>query len=262
MRLPPLQRAFASYLLNGDAEIRAAVRPSSKADVDALLGVYRNGYSARLVEVLGTDFPGVKALTGETEFETLARAYVAGHPSRGFSVRSLGSAFADFLRLTPPYCGQPALADMAAFETALADAFDAADAEPIRTEHLGSVPPPAWPTLTFRFHPSVRVQSLRTHAPEAWSAQNEGRAPQEPSPHPGDWLVWRQVLAVKYRPLDADESAALRSALAGANFSAVCETLAEHGPEEAAAFRAAGLVRAWIEAGLVTAIDHEGRLSA
>lgn len=262
MRLPPLQRAFASYLLNGDPEIRAVVRPSSKADVDILLGVYRNGYWARLVEVLGTDFPGVKALTGETGFEKLARAYVAAHPSRGFSVRSLGSAFAGFVRRTPPYSERPALADMAAFEAALADAFDAADAEPIRTEHLGSVPPPAWPTLTFQFHPSVRVLSLRTPAPEAWSAQNEGRAPQEPSPHPGDWLVWRQALAVKYRPLDADESAGLGSALSGADFSVVCESLAQHGPEEAAAFRAAGLVRAWIEAGLVTAIDHEGRLSA
>jgi hypothetical protein len=261
MRLPPLQRAFAGYLLAGEAAIRAAVRPSSKADIDTLLGVYRHGYSARLVEVLGNDFPGVRALTGETEFEKLARAYLAAHPSRGFSVRSFGNALAEFLRATPPHSERPALADMAAFEMALADAFDAADAEPTGTEHLARVPPPAWPSLSFHFHPSVRLLSLRTQAPEAWSARKEGRPCIEPALSEGDWLIWRQALEVKYRRLDRDESAALQAAMTGEDFSSLCEVLVEHGSEEQVAFRAAGIVRVWIEAGLIAGIDHQGHLS-
>jgi hypothetical protein len=261
MRLHPLQRAFAGYLLDGTDEIRTAVRPSSKADVDTLLGVYRHGYSARLVEVLGNDFPGVKALAGVEEFEKLARVYVAAHPSRGFSVRSFGDALAEFLRQSPPYSERPALADMAAFEAALADAFDAADAEPMGPEHLASLPPPAWPTLTFAFHPSVRRLGLRTAAPAAWSTQNAGELPEEPATQAGDWLVWRQGLDVKYRRLDPDEAAALQAAMAGEDFSAICEALAEHGPEEEAAFRAAGLIRLWLEAGLVTGTSHQGQLS-
>jgi hypothetical protein len=262
MRLDPLQRAFAGYLLDGTDEIRAAVRPSSKADIDTLLGVYRHGYAARLVEVLGNDFPGVKALLGEAEFETMARAYVAAHPSRGFSVRSLGNALAEFLRQAAPYPGRPALGDMAEFELALANAFDAADAEPITTELLAQVGPPAWPSLKFQFHRSVRRVSLATAVPPAWSAQDRGSRPEEPAAQPGDWLVWRQGLEVKFRPAEPDESHALANALTGMDVSAICEALAEHGAEDQAPFRAAGLIRAWIEAGLVIGLEHQGPQSA
>ena len=261
MRLPPLQRAFAGYLLAGEPAIRAAVRPSSRADIDTLLGVYRHGYSARLIEVLGNDYRAVKALLGEAEFDRLARAYLAAHPSRGFSVRSFGNALPEFLRETPSYAERPALAEMAEFEAALADAFDATDAEPIRTEHLASVPSAAWPSLSFHFHPSIRLLSLRTQAPEAWSAQKEGRPCAEPAMGDADWLIWRQALEVKYRRLDPDESAALQVAIAGEDFSALCEVLLEHGSEDRAAFRAAGLIRVWIEAGLIAGIDHQGHLS-
>jgi hypothetical protein len=261
MRLPALQRAFASYLMQGEPALRWAVRPSSKADIDTLLGVYRHGYSARLVEVLGNDFPAVKALLGEAEFDRMARAYLAAHPSRGFSVRSFGDALAEFLRETPSYAERPALADMAAFEGALADAFDAADAEPIGIEDLARMPAPAWPSLTFQFHPSARLLSLRTQAPEAWSEQNEGRPSTDPAAREGHWLVWRQALEVKYRRLDQDESAALRAAIEGDDFSALCEVLLEQGSEDQAPFRAAGLIRVWIEAGLIAGIDHQGHLS-
>jgi hypothetical protein len=191
----------------------------------------------------------------------MGRAYLAAHPSRGFSVRSFGHALAEFLRRASPWSERPALADMAMFEAALADAFDAADAEPIAIDDLMHLPPPAWPTLTLHFHPSARLLTLRTRAPEAWAAQNDGRAFEEPPLRPGDWLVWRQGLDLKYRSLDADETAALRSAVAGEDFSALCEALAEHGPEDRAAFRAAGLTRLWIEAGLIAGMHHQGRLS-
>src|SRR5262245_55679242 len=260
-RLDPLQHAFADYLLSGAATIRKSVRPSSKADIDTLLGVYRHAYSARLVEALGNDFPGLKALAGPEAFDALARAYIASHPSRGFSVRTLGLSLADFLSVTSPYAARPALADMAGFEWAMAHAFDAADAEPIRIEHMAAVPPPAWPSLTLEFHPSIGRISLRTAAPMAWVAQNSGEAPSEPDQDPRDWLLWRQGLDVKFRPLEPDESAALAAAVAGGDFSTLCEILAEHGSEDEAAFRAAGLIRAWIESGLIVGIAHEGAVS-
>jgi hypothetical protein len=150
---------------------------------------------------------------------------------------------------------------MAAFEWAMAHAFDAADAEPIRIEHMAAVPLPAWSSLTLEFHPSVLRISLRTAAPVAWAAQNSGETPAQPGSDPRDWLLWRQDLDVKFRSLDQDESAALATAMTGGDFSALCENLAEHGPEDQAAYRAAGLIRAWIEAGLIVGIAHQGAVS-
>jgi hypothetical protein len=261
MRLDPLQRAFAHYILEGSGEIRTIVRPSAKADIDTLLGIYRHGYSARLVEVLGHDFPALKALVGAEAFDALASAYIARHPSRGFSVRTVGAALASFLAETPPYAARPALSDMAAFEAAMADAFDAADAAAIGIQRMAALPAPAWPTLHFRFHPSARRLSLRTDAPGFWAAWNAGKEPSLSVERPGDWLVWRQDLEVKYRALAADESAALGCAMSGEDFSTLCEILARHGPEAEAAYRAAGLVRVWVEAGLVADVSHDEPLS-
>jgi hypothetical protein len=49
--------------------------------------------------------------------------------------------------------------------------------------------------------------------------------------------------------------------MAGEDFSSLCEILVEHGSEDQAAYRAAGLIRVWIEAGLIAGIDHQGHLS-
>ena len=160
----PAPACLLGLFLTGSEEIRDDIRPSARADLGVLLDVYRNAYSARLVEVLANDFPGLKALVGEAEFEWLARAYIAVHPSRGFSVRTVGERLTEFLAGTDPWARRPALADMAAFEWALAGAFDAGDAEPVRIEDLAAIPPAAWAGLIFAFHPSVRRLRLATRS--------------------------------------------------------------------------------------------------
>jgi Putative DNA-binding domain len=260
-RLRPLQREFADYILGGGETVRRHVRPSSRADIDTLLDVYRHAYAARLVEILGNDFPALKALAGDAAFADLARVYIAGHPSQGFSVRTAGNRLASFLAGASPWNRHPELADMAAFEWALAHAFDAADAEPIAFARMAAIPAAAWPNLVLVFHPSVIRVALRTSVPDAWRAHGSGEVPSEPQPQEGEWLVWRAGLDPRFRPLDEDEAAALDIAMCGGDFASLCATLAERGPEDRTAFRAAGLVRAWIDAGLIVDLTHGGALS-
>ena len=103
---------------------QAAVRDTQKADRITLLDVYRDGYALRLIEVLTTDYPGLMAMAGPADFDHMARAYIAAHPSRHPSVRWFGKDVADFLSRTPPYSRTPAAAEMARFEWALGEAFD------------------------------------------------------------------------------------------------------------------------------------------
>ena len=78
------------------------VRDTSKADRVTLLDVYRDGYALRLIEVLTIDYPGVLAMAGPADFDHMARAYIAAHPSHHPSVRWFGKGLADFLAATPP----------------------------------------------------------------------------------------------------------------------------------------------------------------
>ncbi|QQS12383.1 MAG: putative DNA-binding domain-containing protein [Rhodospirillales bacterium] len=306
-----LQQEFRGWMLEGAPELRGRVLDTAKADRDLLLAVYRDGYALRLIEALTTDYPGVLAMAGPADFDVLARAYIAARPSTDPSVRWFGRHLADFLAATPPFDGSPAAADMARFEWALGEAFDAADSTPLTFDDLAALPAEAWETLRLGFAPSLRRLTLRHEAPRAW-ARREAVAPGDldvPANPPGedgapvavDWLVWRATAdaETQYRSMAADEAWALDAARDGADFAALCDGLAafapaldghgvseggvggpvetatasrpdddrpledggggEGGSESAedeaagwAAQRAAGLLRVWVDSGLIT----------
>ena len=103
--LADLQRAFQDYVLTSHPGFTGQVRDTSKADRVTLLDVYRDGYALRLIEVLESDYPGLLAMAGPADFDVMARAYIAAHPSHFRSVRWFGGKLAEFLAATPPFNG-------------------------------------------------------------------------------------------------------------------------------------------------------------
>lgn len=252
--LADLQRAFQDYMLATSDAFQAAVRDTSKADRITLLDVYRDGYALRLIEALTTDYPGVMAMAGPTDFDHMARAYIAAHPSRHPSVRWYGRGLADFLGATPPYNSTPAAAEMARFEWALGEAFDSADVTPITADALMALPQEAWETLAFSTLPSLRQITLAFEAPQAWQRREEvepGDLAVDRSPEPLVWAIWRPDLVSNFRSLEADEAAMLEALVEGRPFPALCEVLAPFTGEDQAAARAAGLLRAMVEGGMI-----------
>jgi hypothetical protein len=252
--LAELQRAFQNYLLKTDDGLLGAVRETKKAGRDTLLGVYRDGYALRLIEVLTIDYPGVLAMAGPADFDHMARAYIAAHPSHHPSVRWFGRHLADFLAATPPYSASPAVADMARFEWALGEAFDAPDAAPVKAEALMALPPEAWEELRFTPLPSLRRVTLAHAAPVAyqWSDDVEdGDLEVDAYDRPVGWAIWRPALISNFRSLEPDEAALLDALLAGKSFPEICETALAFTEEQDAPARAAGLLRAWVEEGMI-----------
>jgi hypothetical protein len=252
--LPALEKGFQEFLLDRPNNLASLVRRSAKADEATLLNVYHNAYKARQVEVLGSDYPTVLAMMGAPRFAAMARLYVAAHPSRHYSARWVGRELATFLAKTQPYAGGPALAEMAAFEWAQGGAFDAADLEPLTFAQLTSAPPDAWPTLKFRFGPSLRRLSLNFDVPALWLIMNNKEAGEPPltaAPRAAEWLIWRAGLDVRFRPLETPEAWALDAARDGADFAAICEGICRWIDPEQAAFKAAELIKGWIDSSLV-----------
>lgn len=257
--LGDLQRAFQDYLLASSDAFQAAVRDTSKADRVTLLDVYRDGYALRLIEVLTTDYPGVMAMAGPADFDHVARAYIAAHPSRHPSVRWYGRGLADFLANTEPYSRTPAAAEMARFEWALGEAFDSPDVAPITADALMALPQEAWETLTFTTLPSLRRLTLAFEAPQAWQRREEvepGDLEVERAPEPLTWAIWRPNLVSNFRSLDADEAAMLDALVEGRPFPELCEVVAPFTGEEQAPARAAGLLRAMVEGGMIAGFRY------
>ena len=257
--LDALQRSFQDYLLHRNDGFEAAVHNGDKADRTTLLDVYRDGYALRLIEALTADYPGLLAMAGPVDFDRMARAYIDRHPSRHPSIRWYGRGLADFLATTPPFDGTPAAAEMARFEWALGEAFDAADATPITAEALMALPTEAWETLRFTALPSSRRVTLTFEVPPAWqrhSAVEPGTLDIARAPEPQTWAIWRPDLVSNFRSLEPDETVLLDALVEGRSFPELCDAIANQTGEEQAPARAAGLLRAMVEGGMIAGFRY------
>lgn len=258
MLLHDIQQKFQARLLDGGDDVLSHLKAGGP-----FMKVYDRAYRSRLIEVLAEDFEGLHTLLGDEQFAEAMRGYVDRHPSSKPSIRWLGAHVADWLAATQPWSGHPALISMAAFEWMLGLAFDAPDAAPIGISESGTVPPEAWPMLTFTLHPALHTAVLACDvAPfyQAVKAESEPSGPPMPYEMPCTWAAWRdpETMVVTYRVLDIDEAAALAAAADGMTFDGICEVIADNTEADEAAVRAAGLLRIWIESGWIIGLDAEG----
>ncbi len=256
-RLPQIQSDFQTYLLTGDsAAIEARVVGTERVPVATRLSIYGDGYCSRLIEALQANFPVLSELLGEADFDALGTAYVRSHDSPFFSIRYYGNALAEFLANDAKYSGAPVLAELARWEWAMTEVFDAADADPMEADALSRVAPERWADLRFEWHPSVRRLALAWNAPQIWKAVDDHTEPPEValSAPPVEWLLWRQGLRTYFRSLQPEEAAALDAAREGHPFGELCTVLFAKLGEAQAPAAAAGFLREWVGSGLLTAI--------
>ncbi len=254
--LRQLQRDLQSHLLGEPSGIAAAIVDAPPLAVEERLGIYHNAYRVRLIDALDDTYPVLHAVLGDEVFFALGQEFVAEHPSVHRSIRWYGGELAEFLGRSAPYDEQPLLAELALLEWTLAEVFDAADAEPVQRGALSAVDPSAWSELRFEFHPSLRRLHFEWNTAAVWQAMSRGEAPPDPlcAEQPVPWLLWRQNLQNYFRSMAADEAAALDSALSGAGFGEICEALAEWLPEDEIPLRAAVLLGAWADSGIIVRI--------
>ena len=243
---------FQANVLAGDPAIDGEIDGDSEEFRNTRLGIYRDAYRLRLIEVLGTDYEVLKKYLGDELFEAAAGDYIAAHPSTFRNVRWFGGWLAEFLRATPRYAAHPVFAELAQFEWTLGLAFDSPDEDAVRFEEVAAVPPAAWSELRFSPHAALHVIALRTNAVAIWKEiDDKDRFEVEISAEPVTWAIWRKQPSPFFRSLADDEAWALKAMLARASFGEICAGLCEWVAEEEAAARAASLLRGWVEEGWI-----------
>ncbi len=257
MRLARVQDDFQRYLLRGDADIESHVVGTERVPVATRLGIYGGAYGARLTEALQTNFPALAQLLGESDFEELAAAYIRSHDSCFPSIRYYGQALEPFLAREPAYAEVPLLAELARWEWAMTETFDAADAVTLDAGALAQVPPEQWAELRFAWHPSIRRVQLLWNVPQLWSAITKETERPEPSvsAEAGQWLMWRRDLETYFRSLQPLEAVAMDAARTGIPFGELCDLLCQWQDEAAAPARAAGFLRDWLQSGLIVELS-------
>jgi hypothetical protein len=255
-RLETIEGDFQSFVLTGSAAIEARVVGTQRVPIATRLAIYGNAYRSRLIEALESHYPALLALTGAEEFAALASAYVQAHNSSFASIRFYGGALGAFLAACPDYASRPWLGELARFEWAMTEVFDAADARPITAQDLGAIAPESWAELGFDLHSAVRRLDLMWNAPALWRALTDVLP--SPAPHAQaqciPWLLWRRDLQIFYRPLTALEAEALDVVRQGGNFGDLCVRLCAALEEREAPARAAAFLREWVESGMIVGL--------
>jgi hypothetical protein len=256
-RLDQVQDDFQRFMLRGDAAIEHHVLGTERVPVSTRLGIYSGGYGARLTEALQTNYPVLAQLLGESDFETLAAAYIRSHESSFASIRYYGNALETFLSQDPVYAAVPLLAELAGWEWAMTETFDAADAQVLEVEAIGGVPPEQWADLRFDWHPSIRRLQLTWNVPEIWNALTREMERPEPTvaAEPGQWLMWRRELTTYFRSMGPSEAAAFDAARSGSSFGELCDLVCTLLGEADAPAQAAGFLRDWVQSGLIVKLN-------
>lgn len=260
LKLKDFQHSFQRAILDGDDAILSDIPDGPRETKSNLLGIYRDAYALRLIEIIGNDHEHLHRYLGEDPFAKMARAYIASCPSHHPNARWFAQRLPEFLAATGPYADRPVLAELAALERALNDAFDGADAPVLGMADLSAIAPQDWVRLSFVAHPTASRLEVRTNAAAIWAALKADEAPPEPTiaRAPAHLLVWRQETTSMFRELNAEEAMMWDEAANGRRFGDLCEMLATYDDPAGAPGRAAGYLKTWLDSGALSAVVRPG----
>lgn len=248
-----LQKKFSDYLLSQNDDITACIVDDERVSKQTRLEIYKNAYAIRLSKCIDTDHPMLGKYLGDELFKTMANGYINNHPSHYTSLRHYCDNLPAYLSKTEPFTSAPILAEIAAFERAMLNAFDAADDKRASVEDLKSIEQEKWPAIKISFHSSVRVFTAYWNSVESWQALKDENTPPEATKYsPQHWLIWRGVdLLTQFRSLTNESYIMLNGFESGDNYADVCETLLAHVPEDTISELTLKYLFEWLNSGLI-----------
>lgn len=258
-KLAELQhRMQEAVLRNSTAD--GLIKSPPRGSRDDRLDVYRNAYSLRLTEFLAHDYEKLRTYLGDVRFKEMALHYIAAHPSDQPNARWFSRHLPEFLAISGHYRHQPELSELARLESALSDAFDGRDEDVCTMVDLAAVDPEFFGSVRFIIASTVHRFAATTNVSSLWSCLKCDEVPPRPEAisKPLEIMVWRQGSGARFRILGDEEAMAIDSAREGVSFSVICEMMAAFEDPDSAAMRAAGYLRGWIEAEVVSSIRGGG----
>ena len=128
------------------------------------LAVYRNAYRMRLVETLRASFEKTWSWIGDDSFDTAAIHHLVAHPPASWTLDEAGRGFAATLAELFP--GDPEVAELAALEWDMSQAFIAADAVAATAQDFArktaAYADEHWSAMRLEFIPSLLVRPVAT----------------------------------------------------------------------------------------------------
>jgi hypothetical protein len=135
------------------------IRPNDRLTSVDRLEIYNKQYWFRLIDAMYEDYAGIAAILGRERYNAFCKAYFTRYPSRTGMLRNIGYRLSQFVNeepaLTAPHTDM--VLDMARFEWAQVEAFDAAHKPRLTTDDLLGMDPAK---TRLYFQPSITLLEL------------------------------------------------------------------------------------------------------
>ena len=223
------------------------VRPSSRMQPLARVGVYHDAYFARLTDCLGEDYPALRSLLGRERFAALCRRYLAQQPPRSPSLNDYGSALPELAASEPEGA---VLRDLARLEWASAELIHAPRVAPVSAAEL-LAREASFEDARLVPVPALRLLRLDHPVHALYLALRAGRSAALPAPEPAFVLVHRPEWSVTSSTVPPLEGELLASLLAGTAVGVALATAAERGASEA---DVGAWFQRWLAAGMFASL--------
>jgi hypothetical protein len=194
------------------------------------LDIYREQFWLRHTGALEEDYRTLLHVMGHDAFHSLCADYLAAHPPDSFSLRDLGEKLPDFVSSAARYKDDDLVVDLARYEWAFVDAFDAPDAPPLDVAAIASASEDDWARAKIELAPSAQLVRARFPVDELRAAVQRDESPERPAPNDVFLVVWRGPDAMKYLDVEPAAYALLARLAAGESLSAACEAIAADEP--------------------------------
>lgn len=227
--------------------VKLPVTGNNRLSATERLDIYANMYFFRILDAIREDYPRLISCIGETAYQNLITDYLIKHPPFHFSLRYAGEHLSIFLKKHGLTQKQPFLPDLACFEWALVDSFDAADKSVVHLKELQSISPDQWAKLHFSFVPSLILLTLN------WPVQRiKPKGPAiKPKKNKTFLRIWRQDFKVYYRTIDPLEYRAIALLKEGKSFGDLCEHFAKTKGAKKSTSLISHYLQTWISDGLL-----------
>lgn len=212
----------------------AAVRDSGGLSPVERLEIYREQYWLRHTASLLEDFPGLSGLLGQRDWERLVEGYLGVVRSPSWTLRDLGYRLPEHVERAEWLPHRELARDMARYEWAIIEVFDAADAPPLDPAKLAAVPPDAWENARLELVPALALLAVEYPVAELRASLRErpGSGVALPARRRECLVIHRDAELSVTRRVVAPGAFALLVALAdGYRLGEACERAVEREPD-------------------------------
>ncbi len=234
------------------------ILPSAHLTSEERIRIYHGMYLQRMDEVLASDYVALRQFLGHKAFRDLVRDYVEAHPSRSFTLNTLGDHLPGFVRDGARLTRREFCYELALLELAVTHVFDAEEAPPIEASDIEMVLPDAWPRAVLRPIPAFRLLSFRYPVNVYLQAVRDDRDDYPPSRRKDSWVaVYRRNYSVYRLDLSHVAHDLLANLVAamplGQAMEVACRRGGRHCPNESEIF---SWFRDWATGGIFRSIEY------